>query len=483
MKFRAKVFFCTIIVIALAMGLGGYFLIKINFDAAIDREMAQALDESAVICFTFETIALNIPLKYETLQDETIGEIAASLETGRFIRISGENGNAPYSSPVFIDADGIPDGVADADSAICKIIKNRNVRYVYAAFPFNTVGRALYLETAKDVTAIFEERDRSVEIYRRITIATIIAGAFFMYFISLWLTRPIRALAGAAREMASGNYSRRAPYAGTDELGLLTGDFNTMADSLQDKMIELREEAAARVRFMSAFSHELKTPLTSIIGYADALRSYRLGDEETVMSADYIYKEGKRLEEMSLRLLEIIVLRKNALTLTDTPVSVVLDPLSDMFGIAGNVKFTYDEAVIQAETSLLKTVLVNLIDNAIKYSGKDRPILVKGRSTGRGYMFTIVDKGIGIDAAEIGKITQAFYMVDKSRSRSSGGSGLGLTLCVEILSLFGSELIIESKVSAGTRASFVLPPQTLNTDGGWRERKPAVRRERRAGFI
>ncbi len=106
--------------------------------------------------------------------------------------------------------------------------------------------------------------------------------------------------------------------------------------------------------------------------------------------------------------------------------------------------------------SLIQTVLVNLLDNACKASEQGGRIEVVGREEPGGYRFTVRDYGIGIPEEELSKITQAFYMVDKSRSRSRNGAGLGLALCTEILALHGSRLEIESTPGEGTAAGFVL---------------------------
>lgn len=110
--------------------------------------------------------------------------------------------------------------------------------------------------------------------------------------------------------MAAGDYDYRARLVSDDELGQLTADFNRMANALEDNIIKLEEEIRAREDFVGAFAHELKTPLTAIIGYADMLRSHRLDEEKSFMCANYIYTEGRRLETMSLRLLDIIVTKR-----------------------------------------------------------------------------------------------------------------------------------------------------------------------------
>ena len=122
-----------------------------------------------------------------------------------------------------------------------------------------------------------------------------------------------------------------------------------------------------------------------------------------------------------------------------------------------DIRFTYDEAVVMVEANLIKTVLVNLIDNACKASETDGVVEVIGQMVDEGYRMAVRDYGIGIPEAEQSKIVKAFYMVDKSRARSKNGAGLGLALCEEILKIHQSELQIESKVGEGSCFSFVLP--------------------------
>ena len=202
-----------------------------------------------------------------------------------------------------------------------------------------------------------------------------------------------------------------------------------------------------------------KTPLTAIIGYADMLRSRKLDEEKSFLSANYIYTEGKRLEAMSLRLLDIIVTKKEEVQFQLVPAASLFDYLKDMFASHTEMEFhfQYESGMVRAEANLIKSVLVNLLDNACKASEPGSPIEVRGKLTERGYRFEVKDMGVGIPREEQKNITKAFYMVDKSRSRSKNGAGLGLALCAEILLLHGSKLEIESEPGKGSCISFVLP--------------------------
>lgn len=184
-----------------------------------------------------------------------------------------------------------------------------------------------------------------------------------------------------------------------------------------------------------------------------------LDEEKHFLSANYIYTEGKRLEAMSLRLLDIIVTKRYALEPQETDVEVLFSYLRDMYG--GNVEnpfvFRYEPGHIRGEVNLLKSVLLNLADNACKASSLGDRVEVLGECREKGYWFAVRDQGVGIAREEVRKITEAFYMVDKSRSRSRNGAGLGLALCVEVLKLHGSRLEIESTLGEGSCFSFLLP--------------------------
>ncbi|MBO4981938.1 MAG: HAMP domain-containing histidine kinase [Lachnospiraceae bacterium] len=475
MKFSHKILIWTIIIMAAAFGMGGYFFVNFVFDTSMNREIGQAMDESSILQFAFETAALNIPSKYDVLQDSTIEEIGSNLEkggqgTGRLLRLSDENRTVLYASEGFVEDTEFLMQIQE-DTRIYQVIRQGERYYVQTGTVIDALDRILYLETMKDVTGVFEERTQGFAVYRNLTFAMLLVGSVVTFFIAAWLTRPIRLLTGAARKMAEGDYSSRAQQISNDEMGQLTCDFNYMAAALEENIHKLEEEIRAREDFIAAFSHELKTPLTAIIGYADLLRSRKLDEEKHFLSANYIYTEGKRLETMSLRLLDIIVTRRGDIKLEDVDVAVLFEYIRDMFGEKEDVELrvAYDKGKIRAEANLLKSVLLNLTDNAYKASftedGSKAVIELQGLRGEDGYFFGVRDYGVGIPEEEKRKITEAFYMVDKSRARSKNGAGLGLALCTEILKLHHSELVIESTVGEGSLFGFTLPCEEVTVDG------------------
>lgn len=470
MKFSSKLLFCTMIVMAIALGFSGFYFVDSVFEISLERETGQALDENSILCFAFETAALNVPAKYDVLQDSTVEQLASKLESSgqnasRMLRISNEEKQALYASDGFEMDDALL-SQTDASTKAYRTIYLNGHYYVQTASTVNALDRVLYLETLRDVSVVFDERAMGFRVYRQVTVVMLLLGMAAMHLISFLLTKPIRHLTRATKKMAAGDYAYRARKVSNDELGQLTLDFNHMAEALEENINKLEDESQAKEDFVGAFAHELKTPLTAIIGYADMLRSRKLDEEKSFLSANYIYTEGKRLEAMSIRLLDIMVTRHGQAQFQEVQAESLFQYLQAMFRTNEDMNFvyTFEEGIVWAESNLIITVLINLMDNAVKASEPGSTIEVKGMVREKGYLFQVKDYGMGIAEEEIQKITKAFYMVDKSRARERNGAGLGLALCAEILSLHHSSLSIESKLGEGTCIGFLLPEQERKSD-------------------
>ena len=214
--------------------------------------------------------------------------------------------------------------------------------------------------------------------------------------------------------------------------------------------------------FIGSFAHELKTPLTSMIGYADMLRSREMSEEERFLAANYIFKEGKRLEALSLKLLELLVVRHQEMERKTVPIKWlaediegILRPSLEKTGI--ELKVLVEEAYLHLEPDLMKTVLLNLLDNGRKAIEGKGILILMGRREKKGYTLYVKDSGKGMPQVEISRITEAFYMIDKSRARQQGGAGLGLSLCAEIIKRHHGTLEFQSIEGEGTIAKVFLP--------------------------
>ncbi len=328
MKFSYKILLCSIITIAVAFAIGGYVFVNDVFKASLERETGQAMDDSSILKFAFETAALNSPSKYGVLQNAVIEEIGVNLENsgqgaGRLLRLSDEERKVLYASEGFVEDTTLLLDITEQTRAYQIIHPNRRY-YIQTGIQVNALDRILYLETMRDVTEVYAERTRGFTVYRGLILLILVCSSVVMYAFSCWLTKPVRLLTQATKKMTAGDYGYRAEQISNDEMGQLTMDFNHMAGVVEETIRKLEEEIRAREDFIAAFSHELKTPLTVVIGYADLLRSRKLDDEKHFLSANYIYTEGKRLETMSLRLLDIIVTKRYEHEPQDTDVAVLL---------------------------------------------------------------------------------------------------------------------------------------------------------------
>ena len=243
---------------------------------------------------------------------------------------------------------------------------------------------------------------------------------------------------------------------------MLSRDFNRMADQLEQSIGRLEEEARRQEEFTSAFSHELKTPLTSIIGYADILRARTLTEEERSRCANYIVHQGRRLERLSLKMLEMSYIDKQETELLRIEVTHLVRQIRAMTEAVleqKNITLTdhVEPGAVRGDLDLLLSLFANLIDNARKACGEGGEICLSGENAERGYRFVLRDNGCGMPAEEIQKITEPFYMIDKSRARKEGGAGIGMALCQKIIFIHRAEWKIESVEGGGTSVDILFP--------------------------
>ncbi len=313
------------------------------------------------------------------------------------------------------------------------------------------------LVTVTDATEMARLRDKQLHDVRLFSLLFSLTIAVILLIMVWWLTRPLQKINTAVRQIAQGNYRRRVWLRGKGELAELAHNLNRMAAAIEENVDSLEQVADAQKTFIANLAHEMKTPLTSILGFGDILRvKKKVTDEERRDYAGVIVEETKRLRALSGKLLELITMGNAKLDFAEISlpglvqeVELSLQPVL----AARQMTLVCDvpAVTITADAELFKSLLYNLADNAMKASKSGQAIEIRGGYTAEGRLrLMVADKGIGIPQKEIAKITQPFYMLDKARSRKAGGAGLGLALCVEIARLHGADLTIESKVGKGT---------------------------------
>ena len=459
MNLSWKIFFSTLIITIFTFSLGGYILISSFFQSALNREIAVALEENKMLRYAFQSAGATASAATSG-GIEAIAEsiIAYSAGDKLKIRIWDEGNRLLRQSGDVNFGAGLLGKITD-DTRVHTVVEQNGVYYVQALSAAFVHRSKVYLESFHDITPVFADRLNQFALYRRCVFFLVVLNGVLIYAVSYWTAYPIRKLSRATRRIAQGRYHNRVEIRASDELGMLADDFNEMAESLEIKIRDLEAAATRQRDFMGSFAHESKTPLTSIIGYGDMLRSRVMDEEERLLAANYIYSEGKRLEALSQKLLELIVLQSQDFPKKRTSTTMLFESVEGIiYPIMSDspIDFSWEagDDAIMIEPDLMKTVVLNLIDNARKAIAGAGSIRLRGaRTAADRYEITVEDDGKGIPEAEISRITEAFYMVDKSRARASGGAGLGLAICNEIVKLHEGRMSFDSRLGEGTKVT------------------------------
>ena len=282
--------------------------------------------------------------------------------------------------------------------------------------------------------------------------------AVILFIVLGKLSSPLERLRETASEIADGDFEARADDSGKDEFALLASDFNRMADRVSTQMRELEENAKTKQRMLDNLAHEMRTPLTSIRGYAEYLLNANICEDERIEAIQYIISESERLKLICERLLDDAFIRENAIEpeiLNLAP--IIVDMAKNMTFSAAKqgveIKVSAESGYCKCDRLLVQMLISNLLGNAIK-ACKENGVVTVGNYLDDGRMVLFVeDNGVGMTQEQMERITEPFYRTDKSRSREDGGTGLGLALCDRIAKAHNSHLFFESTVGIGSRVT------------------------------
>ena len=464
MTFFWKLYFCIMLCIMSCFSIGSYFLIESGFHSSLEREIENAYHENNIINSIFNQLTLPSSytiINYESYQKKEIQYYLDKLSVQNDLNIlyclRDEEGHVLYMDGSFQDDKSLVEKVSHLQQAY-RIVEDHGKYYIHTIKPS---FQNIFVENKKDITSIFDSRDRQIHLFFVDACVLLFISSIVIYLITKWLVSPIRSLSQATKEINIHKDFQPIPVHGHDEIAQLTQDFNVMSVRLQSAMQELEEKAEKQDLFVGNFAHELKTPLTTIIGYGDMLRSKKISEEQLITYADHIVKEGKRLESLSMKLLELIVLKKKDFVFQHVSSQYFFQNTKENFLVSRQEKHIdmivdVEEDFLWIEPDLMNSVIINLLDNAYKSIDHEGIIQLKGKKDNNGYVIKISDNGCGMEDNEISHIMEAFYMIDKSRSRTHGGAGLGLAIVKEILDIHQAELKIESQLHKGTQISIYL---------------------------
>lgn len=468
MKLSLKMILATVLVVCIALTVTAYLLVQNSFQTSLSNRIETVTEEARQFCMMLGALSMG-QMNIGTSPTEAVQAALSSstaLQEQRYFILE------PSSSRTFrnelVRADALPAEllITDSDTMCYQIttqVSSTYTRYLITMLDsFSLDDTVFYVTFQQDLSDVFALRDQNLRFCRIVVILAVLSSALISALFAALLTKPLQRLSRSTKQIAGGLYSKRANVNSNDEFGEFARDFNRMADSLENKIDELADAAQRQKDFTASFAHELKTPLTSVIGYADTLRSRTLTPELQINAANYIFTEGKRLEAMSRSLLNLFALDKEEpvmqnVSATQVAAAAVESIESLIREKQLHLRVDVQKAVLRVEPELIKTLLYNLLDNARKASAPKSEIFLTGALTPEGcYCFAVRDYGRGIPENALSRITEPFYMVDKSRSRSEGGAGLGLALCQRIAQAHNSRLEYQSELGRGTEVHFLL---------------------------
>lgn len=468
MKFRYKVLISNMIVVSICLGTIGYFMIVKNFNLALEQQIQNSIEENNLFQASIEYELLSImdtnSFSANFLMEKLV-EASENVYTNMSANASelyvAYNNNLIYSSS---DSDSMEDlwMTAEVGKKNYTIINSDDSYYIYVTSCNLLLDKRLNIVNQRDITSIYTMMKQQSNYYKLLLVIALIVCSIFMFVLSVLLTKPLEKLQKVSESFGKGDYDARIHIKSNDEVGKLATTYNTMADSVEDHVNQLKSMVTRQEQFVADFTHEIKTPMTSIIGYADTLRSRELPREQQIMAASYIFSEGRRLEAMSMKLFEFIYTKQHDINPSKLMLRKLMNEISDSVVPLLNTKnitltTQFCDCYISGDLDLLKSAFINLIDNSRKASKEGGTIIFSSTLYDDTVTISVQDFGSGIPKEHLDKICDAFYMVDKSRSRKEGGAGLGLSLSSLIFHAHNAQMDIQSTEGVGTTFNISLP--------------------------
>lgn len=431
---RKRIALCMVALVLTLLGPGMALVVSRSFALTMERERARALGEEAAIAraLTLETAEGNVGRSTASTLQTRYGSNELTiylLQNGE--TITGEALPTVQKLPELLNTETratLLDGVSE--------------RLLIA----HVLDGEITLLTALDVSPVYALRRELLRGAAALgLIGLALAGALAIW-ISGVLTRPLSQLADAAAKLADGDYAAPLPAAKNDEMNALIRAFSRMSAAIDERETALRTQAEERQALIDALAHEMRTPLTAILGGARLLQQSRLSGSQQSELLDTMAREASRLSTMDERLLLLTRLDHEA------PAFAPFDSQAmarEALSVFDGVRLEGDDAVFVGERELTILLLRNLVVNAQRAGGKE-VVRVTLHPDG----FDVTDYGCGMTKEQIARAFEPFYKADKARTRRAGGAGLGLPLCRKIARLHHGELHMESEIGRGTRVCY-----------------------------
>lgn len=481
MKFSQKIFLISFILIIIVINIIGIVMINYTYKLNIEKEIEKSISQTNNIMheltvyssYDLSTVAnnylknginvdvyINGQRSYTNFKSED-SQIAEGLLTSE---------DKSKDEGLTTEIDNIENGLLDTDEDKIKAEKNsanivENSSYIEYMDSY-IINDKLFMKLKRDnyivitLSNISEANNMKQEQTNFFIELSVISSFIIALFLSItvnFLTRKIKKLDKAVNKVKQGNYNIKLKKLGNDEIGNFGNSFNEMTIAIQDNINKIQEVSENRRQFIGDLTHEIRTPLTSIIGYSSLINNDKVTDNNTIKQySARIYEEGKYIQQMSERLTEMLLIEngsiKKELINISEEIKIIIEELENLYYNAiFNIQIE-ENVYKEVDKILLKSLIYNLVKNAIgAYDTTPRIDIYLSK-----YEITIIDYGRGIPEDKIEKIKEPFYTLTKDRNRKISGMGLGLTLCFKIVNIHNWKLNIKSEIEKGTKVTILI---------------------------
>lgn len=463
MKFWRKLFLFSFVFFFITFNVTNIYVIEKKYNSFVKHEIQSALAEQASF---YTGLQLSVPF-VEKLRDyaklspskaELVNRFVQSVyqinnKQALFIEMLDDQGDILYSNVPFQIPKNRPE-LNDLKPHFRQYVVRQidQKRYIFISTLFELDKDSFPLTYIRDLSNLNAERKREYLWFIRVDIIVSIVFIILFYFVSSYITRPIHLLIDATKRISKGHFTEKVNIDSKDEFALLASHFNKMSDVIEEQMNMLKQNNDEKQRFINNLTHELNTPLTSIIGYADLLRKMKYDEQLFNEGLTYIYSEGKRLEELAFHLMALLEKRESVSFKNASILAIIMEVKGSLKPILTNKQMTINVSgetfTASVEIALIKTLFINIIMNSIKASEPNSSIDIICDSTHK--CVEIRDYGIGISKEHMKHLFEPFYMVNDARTRLHNGAGLGLSICKKIIELHQGSISLESEINKGT---------------------------------
>ena len=464
MKLWKKVYLITLVLSVVLVNCGIYLVFQMTYrkDITVEQNRAQSAFQMMESSLVRNMTVLDEQDRLGSSQLEVLLETYEKYykEQNVKLKLWNENENCIYpenggerQKKLFRDnKEFMTISTKNKEKTICitkEITDFSEHYYLYYEEPLTELGR-----TWKELQKRY--------LFMSVSVSAFLAGILF--FVLKRLMKPIDDLSRAVEATKEGEdyVPSHVEVKGKDDIAKLGESFNEMSDIIADNMAQIQEEAGRKQQFIDNFAHELKSPLTSIYGFAEYVGKANISDEEKEECMSFIMEESNRMLQLSYTLLDMAKLREQDLPMGSVETEQLCNKIQYQLQEkleSKKIKFSFvthtDE--IYGNELLFQSLIGNLIGNAIYSCNEGGKIKLEIDRKDKVYRIMVSDDGCGMTQEQLEHIIEPFYRVDKARSRENGGTGLGLSLCNQIVLAHQGELEFHSEPEKGTIAIVRIP--------------------------